>query len=128
MALNESGQIEMEERSQGETLEEKLEDFDEVIPDITESEVDPDEQHSKVSNGHGPHREKEVVSEDDVEMEGNNNPHDESPISNGHSIVTEATIEAHDVTDLESSAIVSSVLLFFCDLRTYCSCRLINGP
>lgn len=114
VGLNDSGHIEMEE-SVGETLSEKLEDFDEVIPDISESEQEVD--HTE-TNGHVPD-EKEEEKEAEVEMvkesqEPLENGVDNSPISNGHSIVTEATIEAHDMTDLEQSIIVSTELLW-CD-------------
>lgn len=91
VGLNEAGQIEMEEQSVGETLEEKLEDFAEVIPDIGET---GDEEEKK-------------EGEDDLPFDGNKEV-DESPVSNGHSIVTEATIEAHDNTDLDKSMAVSA--------------------
>lgn len=116
VGLNESGHIEMEE-SVGETLSEKLEDFDEVIPDISESEQEVD--HTE-TNGHVPSEKEEgEEKKEEVEMvkesqEPLENGVDNSPISNGHSIVTEATIEAHDMTDLEQSIIVSTELLW-CD-------------
>lgn len=123
VGLNESGHIEMEE-SMGETLSEKLEDFDEVIPNISESEQEVD--HPEI-NGDVVHETKdvemEVVEVPEVEetQEPLENGVDHSPISNGHSIVTEATIEAHDMTDLEQSGIVSTELLWTFDWNVLCA-------
>ena len=98
VALNDAGLIEMEE-SVGETLSEKLEDFDELLPNIGESQHDLDQE--EVTDG------QEAVEEEMVKERVEDQ--DLSPVSNGHSIVTEATIEAHDMTDLDQSVIVSSV-------------------
>lgn len=111
VGTNEIGQIEMEE-SIGETLSEKMGDFDEVVPDIEESEQEGDSQ--KKPNGESLREDEKVTEDQDVEervvklVENNlENGIAHSPVSNGHSIVTEATIEAHDMTDLDQSAIVS---------------------
>lgn len=98
VALNDAGLIEMEE-SVGETLSEKLEDFDELLPNIGESQHNLDQED--VTDG------QEAVEEEMVKERVEDQ--DLSPVSNGHSIVTEATIEAHDMTDLDQSVIVSSV-------------------
>ena len=116
VALNDAGLIEMEE-SVGETLSEKLEDFDELLPNIGESQHDLDQE--EVTDG------QEAVEEEMVKERVEDQ--DLSPVSNGHSIVTEATIEAHDMTDLDQSVIVSSVscsefsLFFLVLLKRKCS-------
>lgn len=96
------------EESIGETLSEKLEDFDEVIPNIAESTLElndkPSDEQEVVEVDEG--KEEEIVEEQEVKEEVKDlleNGVDHSPVSNGHSIVTEATIEAHDMTDLEQS-------------------------
>lgn len=114
VGLNESGHIELEE-SIGETLSEKLEDFDEVVPDISASVQDIDHKGTngdvcRDDNDNDDNEENRIIEkvvkivEDQLE-----NGVDHSPISNGHSIVTEVTIEAHDMTDLDQSVIVSKV-------------------
>lgn len=97
------------EESLGETLSEKMGDFDEVVPDIGASEIDLDQVEV---NGDVYPDAADVVPEKEP-AEGGEKEEDleHSPVSNGHSIVTEATIEAHDMTDLDQSVIVSSVLL-----------------
>lgn len=94
MGLNEAGRIEMEEQSLGESLEEKLEDFAEVIPDYGGNS---EEQNRSVN--------ETLRRAEQVEV---NKEVDESPVPNGHSIVTEATIEAQNITDLDKSMSVSA--------------------
>lgn len=107
VGLNESGRIEMEEEEEdsGEMLEDKLAEFDEILPNLEESasELGKEENEDSLDELHKlPSVQKEVLTETE----------DSSPVSNGgHSIVTEATIEAHDVTNLEASACVS---IWFC--------------
>lgn len=97
VGTNEAGQIEMEEQSVGETLEEKLEDFAEVIPNISgtdqEDNINHDDQETNEESQLEPERETE-----------------ESKLVNNNSIVTKVTIEAHDITDLDKSIVVSTRL------------------
>lgn len=110
VGLNESGHIELEE-SIGETLSEKLEDFDEVVPDISASVQDIDHKGTNGDVCRDDNEEESRIIEKVVKIVEDQleNGVDHSPISNGHSIVTEVTIEAHDMTDLDQSVIVSKV-------------------
>lgn len=89
----------MEEET-GSHLEDKLGDFDEVIPNIAESREglthDNEEDRKEI-------QEKEELvegEEEEAKDKFSSEPEvEDSPISNGHSIVTEATIEAHDLNE-----------------------------
>lgn len=97
-----------EDEDNGEMLEDKLAEFDEILPNLEESASDrgqgeSEDELAKMLNGHKDWEVKKVVV---TETE-------ESPVSNGgHSIVTEATIEAHDDTNLDASACVSNLFFF----------------